>query len=84
MSTAVGLILMGFEKLEKMEKKGETMRTTTPLKKEENKDDADKGAPDTAASEKGKEQSKETKKNHWFKGIIDSFKSDNVFKDNEA
>ena len=83
-STAVGLILMGFGEMEKMEKKGETIRATTPLKKEENKDDADKGAPDTAASEKGKEQSKETKKNPWFKGIIDSFKSDNVFKDNEA
>ena len=83
-STAVGLILMGFGEMEKMEKKGEAIRATTPLKKEENKDDADKGAPDTAASEKGKEQSKETKKNPWFKGIIDSFKSDNVFKDNEA
>lgn len=83
-STAVGLILMGFGEMEKMEKKGETIRATTPLKKEENKDDADKGAPDTAASEKDKEQSKETKKNPWFKGIIDSFKSDNVFKDNEA
>lgn len=84
MSTAVGLILMGFGEMEKMEKKGKTIRATTPLKKEEKKDDADKGAPDTAASEKGKEQSKETKKNPWFKGIIDSFKSDNVFKDNEA
>lgn len=84
-STAVGLVLMGFEKLEKMEKKGETIKTTAPLQPAATKDDAE--AVEIVPAEetdKAKEQAKEQKKNPWFKGIIDSFKSDNVFKDNEA
>ena len=84
-STAVGLVLMGFDKLEKMEKKGETIRTTTPLQPAATKADADvvKIVP-AEETDKAKEQAKEQKKNPWFKGIIDYFKSDNVFKDNEA
>lgn len=84
-STAVGLVLMGFEKLEKMEKKGETIKTTAPLQPAATKADAE--AVEIVPAEetdKAKEQAKEQKKNPWFKGIIDSFKSDNVFKDNEA
>ena len=89
MSTAVGLVLMGFDKLEKMEKKGEIMRATTPLQQPEKPQETistttDKS--DDTATEKAKEQAKEPKKNPWggLKGIFDSFKSDNVFKDNEA
>lgn len=84
-STAVGLILMGFEKLEKIEKKGETDRATTPLQTAANKTDVDKvQIAQTEETEKAKVNAKESKKGPWFKGIIDSFKSDNVFKDNEA
>ena len=84
-STAVGLILMGFEKLEKIEKKGETIRATTPLQTAANKTDVDKvQIAQTEETEKAKVNAKESKKGPWFKGIIDSFKSDNVFKDNEA
>ena len=88
MSTAVGLVLMGFEEVEKMEKKGQIMRATTPLEPAKEKVETDSSATDNAKTDKtaenAKEQTKETKKGPWYKGIIDSFKSDNVFKDNEA
>lgn len=78
-STAVGLILMGFEKLEKMEKKGETIKTTTPLQPAATKVDADiVEITPTEESQKEKEQPKKKKK--WW----ESFTTDNVFKDNEA
>ena len=87
-STAVGLVLMGFEDIERMEKKGQTMRTTTPMQPAASKADIGSTATDNTTSgttaEKPKEQTTESKKGPWFKGIIDSFKSDNVFKDNEA
>ena len=65
------------------------MRATTPLQQPEKPQETistttDKS--DDTATEKAKEQAKEPKKNPWggLKGIFDSFKSDNVFKDNEA
>lgn len=80
-STAVGLILMGFGEMEKMEKKGQTMRTTTPMQPVENKADTGNTATDNttsgATAEKPKEQPKKRK---WW----ETFTTDNVFKDNEA
>ena len=80
-STAVGLVLMGFEEMEKMEKKGQTMRTTTPMQPKENKADSSSTATDNTTSgttaEKAKEQPKKKK---WW----ETFTTDNVFKDNEA
>ena len=84
MSTAVGLVLMGFEKMEKMEKKGETIRTTTPLSPEEKKKDTAGNTtgtvtetPDNKIGENDKPQGPKQK---WW----EKFKIDNAFKDNEA
>ncbi len=84
LSTAVGLVLMGFEK---MEKEGQAYMATTPVtptKEEETEIVEKKPAPET--KEEPTQQPKENKKNPWagWKGLIDTFKSDNVFKDNEA
>lgn len=86
-STAVGLVLMGFEEFERMEKKGRSIKATTPMSPaEKEKQQAEIVTETTTAAEPEtpKEQTKESKKSPWFKGFIDSFKSDNVFKDNEA
>ena len=80
-STAVGLILMGFEEMEKMEKKGQTMRTTTPMQPRENKADSSSTATDNTTSSTTAEKAKEQpKKKKWW----ETFTTDNVFKDNEA
>ena len=84
MSTAVGLILMGFEEMEKMEKKGQTMRTTTPLSPEEKKKDTASNTTETAKDTQDKrieetDKPQEPKPKWWEK-----FKIDNAFKDNEA
>ena len=85
-STAVGLVLMGFNEVEKMEKKGVAVKATTPITSVEKKAD-----PVNVATEKvavtTTEKAKEQPKKDWGKGIRDFFgaiKSDNVFKDNEA
>lgn len=86
LSTGVGLVAMGFEELEKMDKgEGKTYSTTTSDSwKNENKSLVNKVKDES--KENVKEQPKEPKKSPWggFKGIFDSFKSDNVFTDNDA
>ena len=84
LSTGVGLVVMGFEELEKMDN-GNRKAYTPPTEKkpavkviEEIKEVKEEGD--------GQEQPKGPKKGPWsgIRGIFDSFKSDNVFTDNDA
>jgi len=89
LSTAVGLILMGFEKIEK---EGGRYNATSPINyRETAKNQATETPAATAASEatatkpaaeKSKEP-KEKKKGGWF-DVFKQFKDDNMFTDNEA
>ena len=72
---------MGFDK---MEKEGKGFNSTTPAYEIKEKKVEPAANP---VKEQAKVQQKEQpKKSGWggFKGILDSLKSDNVFKDNEA
>lgn len=84
MSTAVGLVLMGFEELEKMEKKGKTMRSTTPVSPAERKQDSAGDSAgtttDTPANKVEEKDKPQAPKQKWW----EKFKIDNAFKDNEA
>ena len=84
LSTAVGLILMGFEEVEKREKKGEIMRTTTPMspveKKKDTADNTSETATDTIDNKVEEKDKPQVPKQKWW----EKFKIDNAFKDNEA
>ncbi len=83
LSTATGLVLLGFEK---MEKEGGPYSSTSPVSRKADVQTAPAGTGKDETGQKSQEQPKTPKKSPWggFKGIIDSLKSDNVFKDNEA
>ncbi|MBO5920074.1 MAG: cell division protein FtsA [Bacteroidales bacterium] len=86
-STAVGLVIMGFAELEKMEKKGRAFRTTTPspAKKEAASGFVKDEKNELPAKDEPKEAAK--KSPSWgekLSGFFGAIKSDNVFNDNEA
>ncbi|MBR4883031.1 MAG: hypothetical protein IKU18_04050, partial [Bacteroidales bacterium] len=88
LSTAVGLVLMGFEK---MEREGAVYNTTTPInysKVEEEAVAVEVEAPAAQAAEPAAaEQVKEAKKKgsgFSFQKFFSQFKEDNMFTDNEA
>lgn len=86
LSTAVGLVLMGFEK---MEREGVKYNTTTPIdygKEEEEEVTVEVDAP-VQLPEDNAQKVKEPKKNKssfGWKSFFSQFKDDNMFKDNEA
>ena len=74
---------MGFNELDKLEKKGKAIRTTSPVQPAaEKKATVDNTAGTSVEKEQVKEEPKAPKRD-WGK-IWEVFKSDNVFKDNEA
>ena len=80
LSTAVGLVLTGFER---MERQGVRFNTTTPInyRKEEEE------AVTVEAAPQAREEVKETKKKGGgfsFSKFFNQFKDDNMFTDNEA
>lgn len=81
LSTAVGLVLLGFEK---MEKEGHAYSSTTPLNSRPEIEKAQIKKEDEQQKQENPQKPKEQKKNPWFKDIFNSLKSDNVFTDNEA
>lgn len=76
LSTAVGLILKGFDR---MEREGTVYNTTTPMKKAE-----ESVAVEVQAGNHEEKAHKEKKSNFNFSKLLSSFSSDNMFKDNEA
>ncbi len=83
LSTAVGLVLMGAEKLEK---DGKTINGSTQQNYRQQEYTSTENTVKEEVKQEMNTQPKEPKKNPWggFKNIFDSLKSDNVFKDNEA
>ena len=83
LSTAVGLVVMGFEK---MEKEGIKNTSTTPINyKEELKDSvAENPSKETSTPEANKAQESKKKKGFGFGNFFNQFKDDNMFTDNEA
>jgi cell division protein FtsA len=83
LSTAVGLVVMGFEK---MEKEGVKYTSTTPINyKEELKEKgAEKPAKETSETQTNKAQEPKKKKGFGFGNFFNQFKDDNMFTDNEA
>ena len=83
LSTAVGLVLIGAEKLEK---EGNAYSTTTPMDYSKQKDAPAAEVVKDEEKKQEPQQPKAPKKNPWggFKDIFNSLKSDNVFTDNEA
>lgn len=83
LSTAVGLVHMGFEKVAK---EGASFSSTAPAGKKTDVQASDEKKADNQTQKGVAGQQKEAKKSPWggFKGIFDSLKSDNVFTDNEA
>ncbi|MEG0517470.1 MAG: cell division protein FtsA [Bacteroidales bacterium] len=76
LSTAVGLILKGFDR---MEREGTVYNTTTPVKKAE-----EPVAVEAGSAQHQDKASKEKKVSFNFSKMFSSFSSDNMFKDNEA
>lgn len=83
LSTAVGLVVLGFEK---MEKEGAKYTSTTPINyKEELKEKgAEKPAKETSETQTNKAQEPKKKKGFGFGNFFNQFKDDNMFTDNEA
>ena len=93
LSTAVGLVLMGFEK---MEHEGVRYNTTTPinyLQEQEEEtvlveaavQEQEAAAQETAAQDAAPVQKQEPKKKSWsLKGFFSQFNEDKMFTDNEA
>lgn len=86
LSTAVGLVIMGFEK---MESDGVNYNTTTAIVKEEEKEiveQEDNTLDQNKKSEKVKEEKapKEKKQGFKLKNFFKSFETETMFKDNEA
>ncbi len=81
LATGTGLVIMGFEEMEKQAKQGNpySAMTSAKQKKEEEKPFEEQ----KEVKEEVKEQPKAQKGRDWSK-IWDVFKSDNVFKDNDA
>ena len=77
LSTGVGLVVMGFEEMEKMEKEGKPYSGTSPINYKEEKD---KPATNKVKDDVKEQPKPETDKTPWWKKLT----SDNLFKDNEA
>lgn len=83
MSTAVGLVLKGFQK---MENEGISIESTLPLKHaSEKEEEPAEEAPVAEEAAPQPEETKKKKKGFSFKNLINTFNSENMFKqDNDA
>ena len=83
MSTAVGLVLKGFQK---MENEGISIESTLPLKHaSEKEEEPAEEAPVAEEVAPQPEETKKKKKGFSFKNLINTFNSENMFKqDNDA
>ena len=84
LSTAVGLVLMGFEK---MEREGTTYNTTTPINYMKKEEDAVAVEAAAQVQQPAQEKAREPKKKgegFSFKKFFSQFNEDKMFNDNEA
>ncbi len=77
LSTAVGLVLKGFER---MEREGVIYNTTSAMRKEEQEETADV----EAEAKQAAKTSKDKKSGFSFSKLLGSLNTDNMFKDNDA